>query len=78
MPFNGIAFHLHELCCLSPVMVRRMMAGGHGALALTTATEIAGMVEGMQPVLEALARESDPATAQAAARHLERHYRGTL
>ena len=77
LPFNDIAFHLHELCCEDAAMVARMMRGGHTGLALMTATEINGPVAGMQPLLEALAANADPAVARAASRHLDRHYKDT-
>lgn len=74
MPFNDIEFHLHELCCRSPEHKWRILRGGHAALALMTATEIAGRVEGVEPVLRSLAEHTDPRIAAAASRHLAAHY----
>ena len=74
MPANDIEFFLHELCSLSPEMVDRMLAGGFTALALMTATEIRGFVEGMRPRLETLAHNADSQIAAAASSHLEHYY----
>lgn len=49
--FNDIAFHLHEISAGSPDTVRRMIKGGELDLALETACEIRGRVEGMEAVL---------------------------
>lgn len=74
MPFNDIAFHLHELCCASPAMVDRMLKGGFVDLALMTATELDTPVDGMASRLDVLAGHSDPAIAIRAANHLAAHY----
>lgn len=74
MPSNDIEFFLHELCSTSPTMVDRMLAGGFIELALMTATEMHGSIEGMQPRLEILAKNPDPDIAAAAARHLKLYY----
>jgi hypothetical protein len=74
MPFNDIDFYLHELCCCSPEHMWRMLRGGYDELALETATEISERVDGVQPVLEALAANANPAIARRAARHLAAHY----
>jgi hypothetical protein len=75
MPFNDIAFYLHELCCFSPEHMWRMLRGGHKALALMTATEINNRVDGVEPVLQALAADADPGIAVRAQNHLAAHYR---
>jgi hypothetical protein len=74
MPFNDIEFYLHEICCFSPEYMWRMLRGGHTALALMTATEIADRVDGVEPVLRELAQHTDPRIAAAASRHLAAHY----
>ncbi len=74
MPFNGIDFHLHEICDHAPDAVRRMMRGGHGALAIETATETRGIVPGMEPVLRDLAAHPDPGIRQRARFHLAYYY----
>jgi hypothetical protein len=74
MPFNGIDFHLHEICDHTPDAVRRMMRGGHGALAIETATETRGIVPGMEPVLRDLARHADAGIRQRARFHLAYYY----
>ncbi len=66
MPFNGIDFHLHELCDHAPDAVRRMIRGGHGALAVETATETRGVVPGMEPVLRDLANHAETGIRQRA------------
>jgi hypothetical protein len=75
MPFNDIAFYLHELCCFSPDHMWRMLRGGHTALALMTATEINERVDGVEPILKALAADTDPGIAIRARNHLAAHYR---
>jgi hypothetical protein len=74
MPFNDIEFYLHELCCFSPDLMWRMLRGGHVALALMTATELNQRVEGVQPVLEALASHAEPSIAAGAQRQLAAYY----
>jgi hypothetical protein len=74
MPFNGIDFHLHEICDHAPDAVRRMLRGGHGALAIETATETRGIVPGMEPVLRDLAAHPDGAIRQRARFHLAYYY----
>lgn len=74
MPFNDIAFYLHEMCSHSPQHMWRMLHGGHTALALLTATEMNERVDGVQSVLEALARHSDHEIAIRARNHLSAHY----
>ena len=75
MPFNDIEFYLHELCSHSPELMWRMLRGGHVGLALMTATEMNERVEGVQPVLEALASDADPEIAIRAKNHLAAHYK---
>jgi hypothetical protein len=74
MPFNDIDFYLHELCCDQPDMMRRMLNGGYTELALMTATEIGGKVDGAEPILKELARDPNPKIATAARAHLARYY----
>jgi hypothetical protein len=74
MPYNDIEFYLHELCCDSPEMMRRMLDGGFTELALMTATEITGAVEGVKPILETLAENPNAQIAAAARAHLGRYY----
>ncbi|CAH0269726.1 hypothetical protein [Roseomonas sp. CECT 9278] len=78
MPFNGIDFHLHEICDHAPDAVRRMIRGSHGALAIETATEARGVVPGMEPVLRDLAAHPDAAIRQRARFHLAYFYAVTL
>ena len=75
IPFNGIDFHLHEVCDYSPQTVLRMIKGGHIEIAIQTATETHGVVEGMEPVLRQLADHIDSATRFSAQRHLANYYR---
>ncbi len=77
MPFNDIEFYLHELCCSSPELMRRMLRGGHVGLALMTATEVNGRVDGVEPVLQALAAHAEPEIAVRARNHLAAHYSKT-
>ena len=56
---------------------RRMLRGGHVALALMTATEINDRVDGVQPILEALASDAEPSIATRARHHLAAHYSKT-
>jgi hypothetical protein len=74
MPSNDIDFFLHELCSFSPELVDRMLRGGFVELALMTATEIRGFVEGMRPRLETLAGNADAGVGAAASKHLELYY----
>jgi hypothetical protein len=74
MPFNDIEFYLHELCCFSPELMWRMLRGGRTALALMTATEMSERVEGVQPVLEALALHDRPEISARAKTHLAEYY----
>jgi hypothetical protein len=74
MPYNDIDFYLHELCCYSPDLMRRMLAGGFDELALMTATEMHEPVVGVQPILEELAAHARPEIAAGAQRHLAAHY----
>jgi hypothetical protein len=75
MPFNGIDFHLHEICDHSPQTVLRMMRGGHFNLAIETATETLGVVPGMEPVLRELADHPDHHIRNRSQFHLAHHYR---
>jgi hypothetical protein len=75
LPFNDIAFYLHELCDHSPETVERMMRGGHLGLAVMTATETHGVVPGMEPLLMQLADRAEPELAGPAQFHLACHYR---
>lgn len=75
MPFNDIEFHLHELCCASPDWMQRMLRGGFVELALETATEIRGRVDGVQPILEKLATDGNLTIAARAEGHLTAYYR---
>jgi hypothetical protein len=74
MPYNDIDFYLHELCCDSPEFMQRMIDGGFNVLALMTATEINGAVDGVKPILEILACDTDARIANTARAHLKRHY----
>jgi hypothetical protein len=74
-PFNGIDFHLRELCSASPETVQRMLDGGYVRLAIETATEIRGVVAGMKPMLLGLAADPDDHMSHRAATHLARYYR---
>ena len=77
VPFNDIEFYLHELCCSSPELMWRMLRGGHVGLALMTATEVNDRVDGVEPVLEALAAHAEPGIAVRARNHLAAHYAQT-
>lgn len=74
MPSNDIEFFLHELCCLMPEMVDRMLAGGFLDLALETATEMRSPVSGMEQRLRLLAINEHPEVAARAQRHLDHYY----
>jgi hypothetical protein len=74
MPYNDITFYLHELCCADPAMMQRMIDGGFIELALLTATEISGPVEGVKPILETLANNPNARIAAVARARLERNY----
>jgi hypothetical protein len=78
MPFNDIVFYLHELCCFSPEHMWRMLRGGHTALALMTATEVNDRVDGVEPVLQALAADADYDIAVRARNHLAAYYPASL
>jgi hypothetical protein len=73
--FNGIDFHLHEICGSAPAMIARMIDGGHSALAIESATEMLCAVDGMEPVLRRLADDADPLVRARAQRHLAGYYR---
>jgi hypothetical protein len=75
LPFNGIDFHLHELCGTSPDMVTRMLRLGHPELAIQTATEMLEAVPGMEPVLRELAENAAPGIRHKAQFHLAHYYR---
>jgi hypothetical protein len=74
-PFNGIDFHLHELCCASPETVQRILDGGYVRLAIETATEIRGVVADMKPMLVRLAGHADDNISHRTAAHLAFYYR---
>ncbi len=74
MPFNGIDFHLHEICSGSPDAVRHMLDGGHFELAIETATEIRGVVPGMEEVLREMADRADYLVYYRAQVHLALFY----
>jgi hypothetical protein len=74
MPFNGIDFHLHEICSGSPDAVRHMLDGGHYELAIETATEVRGVVPGMESVLRELAEREDYLVYYRAQVHLALYY----
>jgi hypothetical protein len=59
LPFNDIAFHLHEVCSRNPRAVRRMIDGGFIGLALMTALEETEPIAGMRPLIEELTRHQD-------------------
>lgn len=75
LPFNGVDFHLHELCGGDIGAIERMIELGHKALALEAATEVPGVVKGMKEILLRLGDDPDAAFAQSAWRHLALHYR---
>ena len=76
-PSSGsIEFYAHEIFASRPQAIRRLLAMGKDALALEAAVDIAGPVEGMEPVLLALgAEDADDAICSSASHHLARHYR---
>lgn len=74
LPFNGVDFHLHEICDGSPESVEMMLRLGHKALAAQTATERRGVVPGMEPVLRRLGDDPDPEIAKYAVWHLAFYY----
>jgi hypothetical protein len=74
LPFNGIDFHLHELCDFSPDAVERMLRLGHNELALETALEQRAVVSGMQPILVRFGDDSNADAAVRAIRHLAMYY----
>lgn len=74
MPFNGIDFHLHELGAFTPPAVRRLIACGRLDLALMTATEVDGIVDGMREVLWDLGDDPDAEIAVFAHLHLAQAY----
>jgi hypothetical protein len=76
LPTNDIDFYLHEICSHAPEMMMRMMRGGFDELAVMTATEMHERIEGVQPILEALARHEDARIAAAAKFHLANYYAG--
>ena len=74
MPYNGVDFYLHELCAGSLDAIERLLRYGHKWLALETATETPGVVEGMRDILLRLGEDPDTAFAQNAWEHLARYY----
>jgi hypothetical protein len=74
LPFNGIDFHLHELCDSSPDSVELMLRLGHKALALETALEQLAVVSGMQPILVRFGDDSDESVSVRAVRQLAMYY----
>jgi hypothetical protein len=75
LPFNDIDFYLHELCDHSPATVQRMIDGNHLHLAVMTATETNGVVEGMEPILRKLGNNPDQSVSGPARFHLASYYR---
>ena len=75
MRFNGIDFHLHEICSYAPDAVLRMIKGGHIQLAIQTATEMLEVVPAMEPILRQLADHTDEGIRHSAQRHLAHYYR---
>lgn len=74
LPFNDIAFYLHELCDHAPDLVRRMMAAGRLDLAVETATEARCIVPGMAEVLQDLCASDDAGVAERAGRYLAQYH----
>jgi hypothetical protein len=74
LPFNGIDFHLHELCDSSPDSVELMLRLGHKALALETALEQLAVVSGMQPILVRFGDDADENVSVRAVRQLAMYY----
>jgi len=74
LPFNGVDFHLHELCDFSPDTVELMLRLGHKKLALETALGQLAVVPGMQPILVRFGDDSDVNIAVRAIRHLAMYY----
>jgi hypothetical protein len=74
LPFNGVDFHLHELCDSSPDAVELMLRLGHKQLALETTLEQLAVVSGLQPILVRFGDDSDVNVAVRAIRHLAMYY----
>jgi hypothetical protein len=74
LPFNGIDFHLHELCDSSPESVELILRLGHKELALETALERGAAVSGMRPILVRFGDDPDPNVAVRAIQHLAIYY----
>ncbi|WP_424361984.1 hypothetical protein [Methylocystis parvus] len=74
LPFNGVDFHLHEICDGSPESVEMMLRLGHKALAAQTATERRGVVPGMETILRRLGDDPEPEIAKYAVLHLAFYY----
>jgi hypothetical protein len=74
LPFNDIAFYLHELCDHAPDLVRRMMAAGRMDLAVETATEAQRIVPGMAEVLHDLCATGAVGVAERAERYLAQYH----
>ncbi|MDU7519934.1 MAG: hypothetical protein E7K72_00840 [Roseomonas mucosa] len=70
LPFNGVDFHVHELAAGNPDAIRRLERAGRLDIAIEAATELRGAVDGMAPVLRALAANPDLRAAHAARVHL--------
>lgn len=75
LPFNGVDFHLHELCGGNIQAIERMLELGHKALALQAATELRRAVDGMRDILMRLGDDPDVHFAQYAWAHLALYYR---
>ncbi len=75
LPFNGVDFHLHELCGGNIDAIERMIELGHKALALEAATELRCVVDGMKDILLRLGDDPDVRFAQYAWAHLAYYYR---
>jgi hypothetical protein len=75
LPFNGIDFHLHELCGGDTGAIAHMIELGHKDLAMEAATEVPGVVAGMKEILLRLGDAPDAAFAQRAWGHLALYYR---
>jgi len=74
LPFNGVDFHLHELCDSSPDSVELMLRLGHKELALETALEQLAASSGMRPILMRFGDDPDPNVAVRAIQHLAMYY----
>lgn len=71
---QSLAFYVHEYFEEDPEAVKRLLAMGREELAVETATNVYGKVEGMEPVLKQLTKLKNMHLSKWAYEHLKKYY----